>query len=156
MLPAQTLAEFTPLSPTAQLAIVSLLGVAVALLTIRSLVRRTPPLDSHLTKFEAAIATLTKAVDDLTEAQRSASSHSTRIATLEKECSILRQELDKKLTDQREDFDKKLTAQHEAGDESIHEVYLRIENIELSNSKNFQSIERALGRIEGALQERKK
>lgn len=145
MLPAQTLAEFTPLSPTAQLAIVSLLGVAVALLTIRSLVRRTPPLDAHLTKFESAIATLTKAVDDLTEANRAAANHSTRIATLERECSALRTELDRKLTDQ-----------HVATDKSIREVYLRIESIELSNSKNFQSIERALGRIEGALQERKK
>lgn len=137
------LAEFTPLSNSAQMAVVSLLILVSLLLTIWSLTRRHPPLDAHLTKFEGSIATLTKAVDELTKAQRAAADHSTRIAQLERECSALRLELDEKITDQRD-----------ATDEGIQRVYLRIESLEQSVSRNFQTIERSLGRIEGELKAR--
>ncbi|HLP02128.1 MAG TPA: hypothetical protein VK163_08885 [Opitutaceae bacterium] len=133
-------AEFTPLSPSAQLAVVSLLVVAATLLSIWNMVRRRPPLDAQIARFEATIDTLRKAVDELTEAQRAAASHSSRISQLESECAELRSALDRRLSDQRRDTDG-----------SITKLYLRIESFEKAVTGNFQTVERSLGRIEGQL-----
>lgn len=134
------LAEFSPLSPSAQIAVVSLLSVALICVSIWAMVRRQPPLDAQIARFEATIDTLRKAVDELTEAQRGAASHSARIAQLENECAELRSALDRRLTEQRRDTD-----------ESITKLYLRIESFEKAVAMNFQTVERSLGRIEGQL-----
>lgn len=123
------LAEFTPLSPSAQLAIFSLLTVVVTLVSLWSMLRRRPPLDAQIARFEAAIEGLNRSVADLAEAQRQASSHGFRIDAIERNCAACRIETNRALKD----------------------VYDRIESVESSMGENFQSVERALGRIEGQI-----
>ncbi len=137
------LAEFSPLSADFQLNIWNVLLFVSTLATLWAAIRRKPPLDARLTEFSASIAGLKGSVDKLTKAQEDAAGHAARIAQLERECGELRAEIDRKTTEQRQ-----------STDESMHDLYLRIEGFESATARNFQTIERSLGRIEGELKTR--
>lgn len=134
------LAEFSPLSPSAQLAIVSILSLLLIVLSIRAMIRRDPSLDTHLAKFEASIATLTKSVNELTESQKLAADHSTRIRALESEAVAIRA------------AHTQCSMAHRSDQTRVtREWFDRIEKVESGMAKNFQTIEGAIGRIEGQL-----
>lgn len=134
------LAEFTPLAPSTQIAIVSLLGVVVTLVSLWSMLRRRPPLDAHLAKFEAALEGLRASVDELTEAQKAAAEHSAEIRALKQRVATLEQLRDMDAKAQRDDMRT-----------NTRELFQRIESVEQTVAKNFQLVERALGKVEGQL-----
>lgn len=137
------LAQFAPLSPTAQLAIVSVLSVALTITLIYTALRRKPPLDVDLTKLASTADQLTQTVGELKDTLEQYAGHSARISALEKECATLRSELDREISAQRA-----YTAK------TSREIFERIERVEQSVAQNFQSVERALGRVEGMLSPR--
>lgn len=134
------LAEFAPISADFQLNVWNVLLFLSTLGTLWAAIRRKPPLDARLTEFSSSISGLKASVDKLTKAQEEAAGHAARIAQLERECSTLRTEIERKTTEQRK-----------ATDESMHDLYLRIEGFETATARNFQTVERSLGRIEGQL-----
>lgn len=136
------LAEFAPISDSIQWALVSLLGVALSIVTIWALTRRTPPLDAHLARFEAAIGTLNESVTALTEAQKGFATYGVRIDLLERNCQNCRGEVTHALRAQSVTFDR-----------AIKEVYDRVEESSQCFSTNLQSIENRLGRVDGALEQ---
>lgn len=139
MLPA-TLAEFVPLSPSAQWAIISILSVVLTVVLIWSNVRRRPPLDTELVKLQVAIEALNKSVGELTETQRAHASHGSEIEKLQEEVHLLRSYREEDLRSQRE-----YTRM------SGERVFKRIDELDLAVNRNFQSVERALGQLEGQI-----
>lgn len=133
-------AEFTPLPPSAQLAFVSLLTVVVTLASLWSMLRRRPPLDAQIAKFEATIAGLTESVDKLTEAQEAAAGHSAEISALKDRVAALETQREADADAAREDLRR-----------TTRELFDRIEGVEKAVATNFQAVERALGRLEGQI-----
>lgn len=140
---ATLLAEFTPLSPQAQLAAVSLLAVALLVLGIRSHFKRQPPLDSELVKLNEAIKGLQKAVDKLTESAEAHSSHATEIQGLKSEVDTLKQHREEDLRQQRE-YTRK----------SSHDIFAKLDELKDSVNGNFRAVERAIGQLEGRIEGR--
>lgn len=134
------LAEFSPLSGSAQWAIVSILSVALICVSLWVLLRRQPPLDAHLAKFEATIAGLTDSVNKLTEAQEAAAGHAAEIRTLKERVATLEQLRDTDAKAQREDMST-----------NTRQLFDRIDGVEKAVAMNFQAVERALGRLEGRI-----
>jgi predicted nucleic acid-binding Zn-ribbon protein len=139
MLPT-VVAQFAPLSPAAQLAVVSLLGVIATLVIIWSAIRRKPPVGEDLVQLRGSIDALNRSVETLTKAHERHASHASEIETLKKEVLQLQR--------QRED-DQKSTRAYVA--QSNQRIFERIDELADSMSKNSQSVERAIGRIEGKL-----
>lgn len=137
MLPA-ALANFTPVSASAQVTILSLLSVMLIVLNIVAHFRRKPPLDSELTKLNITIEGLKGSVDNLTKAHQQHVSHAEAIETLQREVAELRGHREKDLADQR-----KYTR------ESTERIFKRIDEVDSSVATNFQAVERALGQLEG-------
>lgn len=142
MLP-QIVAQFTPLTPAAQLTIVSILAVAVALVTLWAHLRRKPPLDTELVKLHAAIAGLEKSVIQLSETAREHSDHNAEIRALKDKVRILEVAREGDLAAQR-----KYTR------ETTHEIFEKLDELKSSVSSNFQKVERAIGQLEGKIEAR--
>lgn len=140
MLPS-LVANFTPLSPAAQLAIVSLLVVAVALVTIWSHLRRKPPLDSELAKLHGAIESLQSSVKLLSDTAREHADHNSEIRALKEKVRGL--EIAR---------ESDLAAQRKYTRETTHELFQKLDELKGSVSSNFQAVERALGQLEGKVE----
>jgi uncharacterized protein YydD (DUF2326 family) len=134
------LAEFAPLTPAAQMALVSLLGVIATLVIIWSAIRRKPPVGEDLVQLRGSIDALNRSVESLTKAHDRHASHAAEIETLKKEVLQLQR--------QRED-DQRSTRAYVA--QSNQRIFERIDELANSTAKNFQTVERAIGRIEGKL-----
>jgi predicted nucleic acid-binding Zn-ribbon protein len=132
------LAEFAPLPPAAQWAIVSLLSVALTLVLIYNALRRKPPLDAELVKLQSAIESLQKSVDDLTETQKAHATHASEIAELQRKVTALEQH-------REEDARAQRTYTRESG----QRIFVKIDELSASVAQNFQSVERAIGQLEG-------
>lgn len=134
------LAEFAPISADFQLNVWNVMLFLSSLATLWAAIRRKPTLDSHLSKFESAIDTLRRSVDELTEAQRASADHDARIRQLEITAGDLRRSHDS------------CSLSHRADQQRVtREWFDRIEKVENGMSKNFQTMEGAIGRIEGQL-----
>lgn len=134
------LAEFAPISADFQLNVWNVMLFLSSLATLWAAIRRKPTLDSHLSKFESAIDTLRRSVDELTEAQRASADHDARIRQLEIAAGDLRRSHDT------------CAHAHRADQQRVtREWFDRIEGVEKTVASNFQTMERALGRIEGEL-----
>jgi chromosome segregation ATPase len=151
MLPAILVAQFSPLSPAAQTAIVSVLAIIVTLLVIRSYVRRDPPLDTELKTLSLAISGLQQTVSKLTSAQEKHATHETEIDELKTKVASLEalREKDKEAVDKKRDED--LSAQRKYTRETTKEIFDKLDHLQDSFSKNFQLVERTLGNVEGQL-----
>jgi chromosome segregation ATPase len=132
------IADFTPLSPSAQVAVVSVLGVIAVVVGIWVAVRRRPPLDTELEKLNSAIAGLQKAVDALTKTAGEHAHHATEI-----------QALKSKVTTLEEHREKDLHAQRTYTRESTQRIFDRLDELKDSFNSNFQAVERAMGQLEG-------
>ncbi|MBM3851594.1 MAG: hypothetical protein FJ399_00400 [Verrucomicrobia bacterium] len=141
-LSSATLADFTPLSAQAQIAIVSVLGLALLVLAIRNHVRRQPPLDSELVKITIAIEGLQSAVATLNESVREQAGHAAEILALQTKVRDLE-------TKREED----LRAQRSYTRETTRELFEKLDDVKTSLSANFQSVENRLGRVDGALEQ---
>lgn len=139
--PSAFLAEFTPLSPQAQLAVVSLLGLALLVLAIRSHVRRQPPLDSELVKLSMAIDGLQTTLAELKAAVAAHASHGTEIEALQEKVRMLEQH-------REEDQKSNRTYTRESGER----IFKKIDDLADTMNANFQSIENRLGRVDGAIE----
>lgn len=143
---ALVLASFTPLSPGAQLALYAVFTVVVGGSTLWANIRagrRKPTVDVDLVKLAASIEHLQKTVDTLATTAERHASHASEIAGLKRELDDLR-----KLREAD-------AASHRGwGAKTTREIFDRIEAVEKSVAANFQSVERALGRIEGQLSAR--
>lgn len=143
MLPVPFLAEFTPLSAPAQLAIFSLILVASLGTNIWFNVRasrRKPTIDVDLVKLASQIETLAAGFSRLSAAVERSANHASEIKTLQREVQDLRRARDEDQGRQRS-YTQKTT----------RELFERMEAGERAMAKNFQSVERSLGRIEGQL-----
>lgn len=132
------LAQFTPIPPGTQLTMVSLLAAVLMVLNILQIVRRKPPLDTELAKIHGAVQSLQASVQKLDGTVGAHASHSSKIESLEKQVRDL--EL-KRETD--------LAAQRKYTRETTHEIFEKIDGLRMSLNGNLQSVERAMGRIEG-------
>lgn len=170
MLPA-IFAEFAPLSPGAQWAGVSILGVVLTILLIWSLIRRKPPLDTELVKLQGSIDGLNKSVGELTENQKAQDLHATGMVKLQASIDGLNKsvgeltetqrahashgseisKLQEDVRELRKNREEDLRAQREYTRQSGERVFKRIDEMESSVNKNFQSVERALGQLEGQI-----
>lgn len=135
------LADFTPLSPQAQLAIISLLVGATLILGIRATLIRKPTLDSELVKLNAAIESLQKSVDSLSDTAREHADHATEIEALKEKVRTLE--------GAREND---LAAQRRYTRETTHEIFEKLDELKSSVSQNFQALERGIGQLEGKLE----
>ena len=133
-----SLADFTPLSPQAQLAVISVLAVTLLVLAILSHVRRKPPLDSELVKLALAIEGLQKSVDVLTDAERIHATHAVEISSL--------QDKVRELEGHREE-DQKSNRTYTR--ETTREIFLKLDELKDSVNSNFRTVERAIGQLEG-------
>jgi hypothetical protein len=140
MLPL-TYAQFTPLSPGAQLAIVSLLVIVGALVALWSHLKRKPPLDSELIQLHTAIGALQKSVDGLNATAKEHADHNIEIAGLKEKVRIL---------EQSREVD--LAAQRKYTRETTHEIFEKLDELKSSVGQNFQAVERALGQLEGKVE----
>lgn len=140
-MPPAILAEFVPLSPASQWAIVSLLSVALILISIWAILRRKPPLGEDLVKLNATISSLEKAVEKLTKTQETYTTHATEIATLKIKVADLETK--------REEDNK---AQRTYTRETTREIFVAIEKLKDSFNANIQAVERTLGKLEGAME----
>lgn len=104
--------------------------------------RRQPSVDVDLVGLQAAITTLTESVDELKAARADHSGHKERISALEEKCRALDTEATAAAAAQRS-YQAKLT----------REWFERIEGVEKTMAKNFQDVERGMGRVEGALEQ---
>jgi cell division protein FtsL len=136
-------AQFTPLSPAAQLAIVSVLAVAVALVTLWAHLRRKPPLDSELLKLHTAIESLQKSVEGLDATAKKHADHNVEIAGLKEKVRLLEvaREAD-------------LAAQRKYTRETTHEIFEKLDELKTAVGNNFQRVERAIGQLEGKIDAR--
>jgi predicted nucleic acid-binding Zn-ribbon protein len=134
-------AEFTPLPPAAQWAIVSILGVIATLVIIWAAIRRQPPVGEDLVKLRSSIEALNSSVEALTKAHEKHITHGAEIENL--------QEQVRRLQHQREDDQRNARAYTANSNEKI---FKRIEDLSDSMSKNFQNVERALGQLEGRVE----
>ncbi|MEK7766793.1 MAG: hypothetical protein AAB368_11190, partial [bacterium] len=132
---------FTPLSPQAQLAGISILGMTLLVLTILSHVRRKPPLDSELVKLALAIEGLQKSVDVLTDAERTHATHAVEISALQHQVQ--------ELEGYRED-DQKSSRTYIR--ETTHEIFGKIDDLKDSLNANLRMVERAVGQVEGKVE----
>lgn len=139
MLPT-VFAEFMPLPPAAQWAIASLLSVAGTLAVIWGVFRRKPPVGEDLVQLRASIDALNHSVEQLTKAHEKHVTHAAEIETLKKEVLTLQR--------QREE-DQRSTRAYVA--QSNQRIFERIDELADSTAKNFQAVERAIGRVEGKL-----
>jgi chromosome segregation ATPase len=135
------LADFAPLSPGAQWAIISLLGVALTLVLIWSALRRQPPLDSELVSLRGSIEALQKSVSSLEETFEKVATHATEIETLQEKVRSLEQHRE---DDQRSNR----TYTRESGER----IFKKLDELKDSVAANFQSVERAIGQLEGQVQ----
>lgn len=133
-------AQIQPFAPSTQVAFISFLGIVLLLLGIWAHFRRRPPIDVDLAKLASAIEALQGTVAKLTERTDSQAHHATEIEALQKEITGLRiaREAD-------------VAAQRSYTQRTTREIFERIEGVERAVATNFQSVERALGRIEGQL-----
>lgn len=125
------------------------LGGLIALVTVADRIdsmlqrrRRQPSLDVDLVGLQSAIKSLTSAVDELKAARADHNGHKERIAALEQRCEALDKEANATASAQRSHL-AKLT----------REFFERIEGVEKTMAKNFQDVERGMGRVEGALEQ---
>ena len=118
------LADFTPLSAQAQLAVVSLLAVLLIVLNILAHLRRKPPLDAELVKMNGAIEGLQSSFNGLAEKVRSLEEHRER----------------------------DLAAQRTYTRETTREIFLKIDELKDSSATNFKIVERAIGQLEGKIE----
>jgi Na+/phosphate symporter len=135
------LAEFAPLSPSAQWAIVSILGVISTIAVIWGVIRRRPPVGEDLVQLRTSIDALKGSVEQLTEAHEKHVTHAAEIETLKREVGEL-----------REHRENDLRAQRTYTRESTERIFLRIEQLNDSVNKNFQAVERAIGKLEGKVE----
>jgi chromosome segregation ATPase len=134
-------ADFTPLSASAQVAIVSLLAVLLIVLNILALLRRKPPLDTELVKLNSAIDGLQKSVDSLNATAKEHADHDAEITALKEKVRTLESARE---TD--------LQAQRKYTRETTHEIFEKLDELKDSVNANFQSVERAMGQLEGKVE----
>lgn len=142
MFPAALVAEFTPLSPQAQLAVVSLLAVGLLILAIRGHLRRSPPLDSELMKLSLAIEGLQVSFAKLNVAMESHATHASEIAALQDKVRTL---------EEHRENDQKGNRTYTR--ESSERIFRKLDELKDSVSANFQSIENRLGRVDGSIEQ---
>lgn len=140
MLPAPV-AQISPLSPEFQLGLISLLGVAVLVQSLVAAFRRKPPVGEDLVQLRTSIDSLKKSVELLTLAHEKHVAHSAEITALQKEVDRLKTQREE---DQRSA--RSYTAQ------SNQRIFERIDELAETVAANFQSVERAIGKVEGQLQ----
>lgn len=104
--------------------------------------RRRPSVDVDLSGLQSAIKTLTASVDELKAARADHNGHKERIAALEEQCRKLDAEAATYASTQRS-YLAKLT----------RDFFDRIEGVEKTMAQNFQTVERGVGRVEGALEQ---
>lgn len=154
------LAEFTPLSPSAQLAIVSLLATVLAVLNTLSFFKRKPPLDSELVRLNAAIGGLKEAVDKLGKAADDHASHATEIEQLKAQVQTLTKQREEDARSQRtytretsHEIFKKLDDIAKSFADKVDQVGTRftdkVEKVSASFASNVQQMEGTLDRLEG-------
>lgn len=157
MLPAAFLAQATsaaathsdkldPSNPTVFLGLLmgALLTLAAGANQIDSIIqrrKRTPSVDVDLVGLSAAITTLTTTVDELKADGKSHNGNKDRIAALEAKCAELKSQLESEIRTQRSYIAK-----------THKDISDQIEGVRSSFANNLQSVERGLGRVEGALQ----
>lgn len=137
------LANLKPLSPEIQTSLFTIGGVLMGVVAVLIYFRRNPPLEAQLAAFRAAIATLQKSVDQLATSARAHATHAAEIADLQQEVNKLRSQRDADQQTQRSYIAK-----------NTRELHERIGAVEASINRNFQTLERALGRIEGQITSR--
>lgn len=137
MLPL-VVAEFTPLPPAAQWAIVSILGVVATLAIIWGTLRRKPPVGEDLVQLRSSIDALNKSVESLTKAHEKHATHATEIETLHEKVRDL-----ERLREDDQKGNRTYTR------ESTERIFKRIDELSNSVASNFQRVERALGQLEG-------
>lgn len=136
------LATFTPLSPDLQVGINSLIALLLSVLALVSFFRRKPPLDSELVELKAAISSLSTTVVDLVEQVKAVASHASEIDALKDKVARL-DEL------REEDQRANRTYTRESGER----LYKKVDELAASVAANFQAVERALGKLEGKVDE---
>ncbi len=158
------LATFQPIPENAQWVIVSLLGIALTLLLIWSLVRRRPPLDSELVKLSLAIKGLQDSFAELNAAMKAHAAQAAEITALQKQVRSLEEHREKDLQAQRtytrestRELFAKLDAQGQLTQEKLDAqgqlTQHRLDRINDSLNANFISVENRLGRVDGAIEQ---
>lgn len=139
-MPPFSAANIAPISPEWQLGLLSVLGILFLVLSILGHFKRKPPVDSQLVALNTTIEGLKDAVEKLTATQATHASHSSEIQKLQDEVKELRAHREADLRSQRE-----YTRQ------SGERIFSRIDELDRSVNNNFQSVERAIGNLEGRL-----
>lgn len=134
------LGEFAPISPEWQAGLASLLGATALVLGILAYFRRKPPIDAELVKLTASIESLRESVDELKRARNDHNSHGQRIAALEQRMPVIEAQIATNTASLRDETT-----------DCINRVYDVIRKLDESTADNLKAIERAIGRIEGAV-----
>lgn len=139
MLPATFAASFAPISSDFQLNVWNVLTLVGALVALWAAVRRKPTVDVDLVQLKSSIDGLQKSVDALTANQKEHAANAVEIDQLKAEVREL-----------------KSHRENDGGTQRRHiahlsrEIFDKIDALDNKFSANLQSIERGLGRFDGA------
>jgi hypothetical protein len=117
--------------------------------------RRQPSVDVDLVGLSAAIKTLTASVEELKTAKDNHSGHRERIAALETRCAELKTQLEREIATQRSYIAKNTHEIFERIEADSKETRTAIGTLTKTINTEFNTLYRALGKVEGiTLEER--
>lgn len=141
----QCFAQFTPIPADFQLGVISLIFATGALVGILAYFRRRPPVGENLVQLRGSldalntsVGVLTEAHNALTEAHNAHISHAAEIEALQEKVRTL-----ERLREEDQKANRTYTR------ESTERIFKRIDELGDSMNKNFHSVERSLGQLEG-------